>query len=79
VTDDGKTDCDSRGEAFPDGGYHLHLYRTQTLKLNCKFNAWDISGILNHEVGHMLGLGHSYQTDGCGDTDEVKENNNGDK
>jgi hypothetical protein len=34
-----------------------------------KFNPWDASALLNHELGHCLGLNHTWnQDDGCDDT-----------
>lgn len=33
-----------------------------------KTNSWDYSGLLNHEIGHVLGLAHAWGYDGCDDT-----------
>lgn len=34
-----------------------------------KVSAWELSPILNHEIGHILGLNHSWiRNDGCDDT-----------
>ncbi len=36
-----------------------------------KFNTWDAAALLNHELGHCLGLQHTWNTnDGCDDTPE---------
>ena len=34
---------------------------------------WDFRGILNHELGHILGLGHAWVNDGCDDTPVHKQ------
>lgn len=31
-------------------------------------NEWNVRGTFNHEVGHILGLYHAWQDDGCDDT-----------
>lgn len=39
--------------------YHFSKYQR---------GAWFMAGLLNHEIGHTLGLAHSWQGDGCDDT-----------
>lgn len=43
------------------GGLYFH-YKTYQRK------AWFGAGLLNHEIGHCLGLAHSWSGDNCGDT-----------
>ena len=50
----------------------LHTVLTDTLYYNGQPNIrgfWFCSGLLNHEIGHSLGLGHTWSgNDGCDDT-----------
>lgn len=52
------------------GSYHLWTrFRISPNGDTTRFSPWDASGLLNHELGHCLGLQHTWnQDDGCDDT-----------
>ena len=54
------------------GGYRLwQRFRIGEKGDTLRFSTWDAAGLLNHELGHCLGLAHTWnQDDGCDDTPE---------
>jgi hypothetical protein len=57
------------GWAKVTGSYHLWKYPQVVNGDTIKFGSWNMSGLFIHELGHCLGLQHTWAgNDGCDDT-----------
>ncbi len=55
------------------GNYYMHNNPTQVNGKPFNRGAWYCHGVLNHEIGHVLGLNHTWRSnDGCDDTPHHK-------
>ncbi|MBP9077854.1 MAG: hypothetical protein KBG02_13390 [Haliscomenobacter sp.] len=61
-----------RSPTYPKGpvGVMVHDFIKMAGFFESKQPPWAYRGVLNHEVGHVFGLNHAWQADGCPDTPE---------